>query len=277
MPSPFSYQPQAIARYFDNYAELEWERLTRTPADEVSLHIHTHYLRKHILPGSRVLEIGAGAGRFTQLLAQIGARVVVADISAVQLEINQRMAQQLNFAHAVETWQQLDICDLVRFAPGSFDAVVAYGGPFSYVLERRDQALQQCHGMLRPGGILLLSVMALWGSARSDLPGTLALPVADNQRITASGDLTPETIPNRKEHSMHMFRSAELLAWLAQHGWTILDRSAANCLSNAWKDGLTPIRQDPEKWQELLRIELEAGAENGCLDLGTHLIAVAQK
>lgn len=37
------------------------------------------------------------------------------------------------------------------------------------------------------------------------------------------------------------------------------------------------MRDDPEKWNELLRMELEACADDGCLGLGTHIIVVAQK
>jgi len=40
---------------------------------------------------------------------------------------------------------------------------------------------------------------------------------------------------------------------------------------------LAEIRADEGKWQELLRMELEACAEPGCLDMGTHLIGVARK
>jgi hypothetical protein len=39
---------------------------------------------------------------------------------------------------------------------------------------------------------------------------------------------------------------------------------------------LKEIRNDADKWNELLRMELEACAEEGCLNMGTHLIAVAK-
>ena len=79
-----------ISRQFDEYGMKEWERLTATPVDEISLYLHTHYLQKYIRPGWRVLEIGAGAGRFTQVLAELGARIAVADISQEQITLNQR-------------------------------------------------------------------------------------------------------------------------------------------------------------------------------------------
>ena len=76
---------------------------------------------------------------------------------------------------------------------------------------------------------------------------------------------------------MHMFRANELKRWLEQENLTILDLSASNCISLTWNEMLKEIRSDTEKWNELLRMELEAGADDGCLNLGTHLIAVARK
>jgi SAM-dependent methyltransferase len=278
-PEPGSpYNPDAIARHFDAYGRKEWDRLVATPVDEVSLHVHTHYLKQYVPAGAHVLEIGAGAGRFTQVLAGLGARIVVADISQVQLDLNDHFAKTYRFDHAVEDRQQVDICDMRQFVDASFDCVVAYGGPLSYVLNLRDAALRECWRVLIPGGTLLLSVMALWGSAHRALKGVLlGTPIEVNQRIVGTGDLSSETFPGRDANHMHLFRAAELRRWLAYHGWTILALSASNCLSTSWDELLAEIRGDAERWGELLRMELEASAEEGALDMGTHLIAVARK
>ncbi len=275
-PKPSSaYNPEAIASHFDEYGMREWDRLVETPVDEVSLYIHTHYLEAYVPAAGRVLEIGAGAGRFTQVLARLGARLVVADISPVQLGLNKQHAQRYGFAHAIEEWQQLDICDMSRFDSDSFDCLVAYGGPLSYVLDQRHRALQECLRVLKPGGLLLLSVMSLWGSAHRHLDGVLSLPAETNRRITHSGDLTPESMPGRGS-AMHMFRADELRAWLVQAGLEVQAMSASNCLSLGWEEMLNRIRADQEKWGELLRMELEACAQSGCLDMGTHILAVAR-
>ena len=271
------YDPQAVTRHFDEFGMGEWERLTQTPSGEVSLYIHSHYLEKHIASGQRVLEVGAGPGRFTQVLARLGAQVVVGDISNVQLDLNRRFARELGFEQAVVDRQQMDMCDLSRFDEGSFDHVVAYGGPFSYVLDKRDLALAECLRVLRPGGLLFLSVMSLWGSIHGFLDGVLATPAAANERIIRTGDITPATFPERKGNFMHLFRAEELVAWLQQHRRTLVDISASNCLSLAWNEMLKQVRRDTEKWNELLRMELEACAQQGCLNMGTHLIAVVQK
>ncbi len=159
-----SYNPNRTADFFDNYGQSEWERLVRSPLDEIKLHIHNFYLRAYLSPGSRVLEIGAGPGRFTQALHALGCRVLVTDLSQVQLELNRQKSQELGFAAAVEGWQQLDVCEMGAIPSKSFDAVVCYGGPLSYVFERADLAVQECRRVLRPGGLLLSSVMSLWGT-----------------------------------------------------------------------------------------------------------------
>jgi SAM-dependent methyltransferase len=272
-----AYDPDAVAAYFDQLGRREWDRLMATPVDEVSLYVHAHYLHQYVPRGARVLEIGAGAGRFTQLLAESGARVVVADISPVQLDLNRRHAEQYGFRHAVEAWQQVDACEMGCFADAAYDCVVAYGGLFSYVLEQRDAALGECLRVLARGGPLLASVMSLWGSAHRALQGVLALPAEVNRRITATGDLTAETWPARKDNHMHLFRAEELRTWLAGSGLAVLCLSASNCLSTGHEDALREIRQDPARWEELLRMEVEACAEPGCLDMGTHIIAVGRK
>ena len=171
----------------------------------------------------------------------------------------------------------MDICDLSEFEANSFDSVVAYGGPFSYVLDKRDLALSECVRVLKPGGILLLSVMSLWGTVHRFLDDVLALPQEINQRIITTGDITQATYPDRRGNFMHIFHSNELFDWLEKAGLSILDKSASNCLSLVWGDQLKETRDDPEKWKQLLQMELEACADEGCINFGTHMIAVTRK
>ncbi|HSB01426.1 MAG TPA: class I SAM-dependent methyltransferase, partial [Anaerolineales bacterium] len=261
------YDPASVVQHFDEFGVREWERLVQTPSDEVSLHVHTYYLEKYISRGSRVLEIGAGAGRFTQVLAGLGAQILVADISGVQLELNKRFALELGFDKAVIDRQQVDICDLSRFGAGSFDCVVAYGGPFSYVLDKRDLALSECRRVLHPGGMVLLSVMSLWGTAHGRLDGVLTIPISANQKITSTGDISPATFPERQGNFMHLFRAEELVKWLEREKLSVVALSASNCISLTWNEMLKQVRNDAEKWKELLRMEIEACADGGCLNM----------
>jgi SAM-dependent methyltransferase len=271
-----NYNPEYTARYYDSYGLTEWERLVRTPLEEIKLHIHNHYLRAYVPPGGRVLEIGAGPGRFTQTLQALGCRVLVTDLSEVQLALNRQKADELGFAGAVEGWQQLDVCDLAMIESEAFDAVVCYGGPFSYAFERADRAVQECARVLKPGGVLLSSAMSFWGTAHAFFEAVLAIPLELNRAIVRTGDLTVDTQPD-SAHYCHMFRSDEYRALHERNGLQVLQMSASNTLSTGWAEKLESCRSDPALWEFILELELEAGAQNGYLDGGTHILAVASK
>jgi SAM-dependent methyltransferase len=270
------YDPDAVARYFDALGDREWTRLVQSPAAEVKLHLHSTILRQFVQAGSRVLDIGAGAGRFTQMLAALGASVVVADISPRQLELNQQHAVELGFASAVAEWLQADVCDLSMLSDSTFDAVVCYGGPLSYVFDQRGKALAELGRVLKPGGYLVLSVMSLWGSVHEVLPGVMQVDAADNAQILATGDLRLGAADGSRHHC-HMFTSPELRDLLESNDWTVLALSASNCLSTGWGDRLNGIRADDARWTELLAMEVRACTQPGCLDMGTHLIAAARR
>ena len=269
------YDPEYISAFYDDYADTEWERLLKTPADRVSLHIHTHYLKTFVRTGDRVLEAGAGPGRFTLELAKIGARIVVGDISPKQLELNKYHVAEANAEDAVEAWLRLDISKLSQVKSNSFDAVVCYGGPLSYVMDKGDQAISELLRVLKPGGYLLLSVMSLLGATRIFFEGVLAIENFSDlvDRVSADGLLTNE---NNNGHPMKLYRARELKALLARHDCKILKLSAANWLSPG-RDDLLESYLDTAVWERILTWELDYCAEEGALDGGTHIIAVVQK
>ena len=158
----------------------------------------------------------------------------------------------------------------------SFDVVLVYGGPLSYVFEKRDIALRECIRVLKAGGLLLASVMSLWGAVHRYFPEILKLPVERNREIIRTGDLTPITQPENNHHC-HMFRAKEYREFLEKNGLEILAMSASNTLSTNFEEELEAVRQDENLWPEILKFELEASAAEGYLDGGTHIIAVARK
>jgi len=267
------YDPDWVRSYYDQYGNKEWERWDVSLVEQVKFEVHLHYLRTYLEANDRILEIGAGPGRFTQHLANISNRIVVADISPAQLQLNRDTAQEMGFGKSVERWVECDVCDLhPHFGAAEFDAVVCYGGPLSYVFAQRDSAISELKRVTRPGGRLLLGVMSLWGTVHQHLPGVLQLDPAVNQDIIATGDLGSTA----GTHFCHMYRAAEFGRYLERSGVAIEVMSASNCLSATWAEYLKDLHQDKATWRFLIELELEACREPGCLDMGSHLIAVCR-
>jgi ubiquinone/menaquinone biosynthesis C-methylase UbiE len=272
-----NYDRDWVRSFFDEYGMREWERWDLGPVEQVKFAVHLHYLKKYLSASDRILEIGVGPGRFTQELVRIVNKIVVADISPVQLQLNRERAQKLGYSGSIERWVECDMCELgPHFDDATFDAIVCYGGPLSYVLDEREKAISELLRVTKPGGLLFLGVMSLWGSIHHYLPGVLELDPRMNRNIIATGDLTKNT-PEASTHYNHMYRSAEFRDFLEGAGAEIVAMSASDCLSANWVETLEEARKDPVTWEHLLEMELEACREPGCLDMGTHLIAVCRK
>lgn len=270
------YDSQWVENYFDAFGEQEWERLAKSPAREIQYLVHKRVLQKYLVPRNAVLEIGAGPGRFTKDIVNLDCRVSVTDISKVQVELNRAKAVELGFDAGVVEWRQLDMCDMSCYPDASFDAVIAYGGPLSYVLNQRDMAMSECIRVLKPGGLILASVMNLWGTIRQYLEGVIEYTLEENRAIISTGDLVTSNA-QFATHQCHLFNSQELKAFFESHGLNVLDMAASNVLTPVYDDRLMDIRQDEEKWSQVVEMELQACHMPGCLDSGTHIIVVGRK
>lgn len=150
-----------IPRYVrsQNYASLfgdQWHLFPKTQLDSYTgLPISENRLRRCMgetlwkqLTGKKILEVGCGAGRFTELLLREGGRVVSVDMSHA-VDINAK-----NFpASERHTIVQSDILNL-PFTDGQFDIVVCLG-----VLQHTpdpQRTLLKLYEQLQPGGVLVV-------------------------------------------------------------------------------------------------------------------------
>ena len=269
------YDPIKVQAHFDDYGEKEWQRLVKDPAGLVSFHIHQHYLKKYVRANDSVLEVGAGAGRFTIELAKLNAIVTVGDISPEQLRLNQKYVARYECEAAVKSRLQLDLVDLSLFEAETFDVVVCYGGALSYVLERAGTALLEMLRVLKPYGYILVSVMSLIGTTQAHFEDITTIPNFPQlvHQVNSNGFLD-------NNNRIKMYRASELRQLLTNHNCQVVDISASNCLSTVRQHRQQFIEQNlikEDAWSDFLEWELDFCAEDGCLDSGTHLIAVAQK
>jgi SAM-dependent methyltransferase len=262
------YDREHVASFYDEYGEREWTRFEdgRTPAP--SLDVHLDHLRRFIHPSDRVLDIGAGPGRFTIELARLGAEVVAADVSPSQLELNRERVTTAGFEALVRERVVADVTDLSRWEDASFDAAACFGGPLSYVLEDAEKGVAELVRVTKPGGHVLLSVMSIVGTIVHFLPLLLDLVrrdgAAKNDAIVRTG-LLPED-PDYGHLPMKLYRWSELETLLSGHG-TIVAASAAGLLPTVETD-------DPELRAFLARAELELAAEPGAISCGLHILTV---
>jgi len=111
-------------------------------------------------PGSRLLDVPCGHGRFALEFARRGCRVTGVDYSAGFLAAARAGAEREGLTIA---WRQADMRDLPRAA---FDAVLCAGNSFGYLDDAGNTAfLAAASSALVPGGRFLLD----WGGAAESI------------------------------------------------------------------------------------------------------------
>ena len=121
-----------------------WE----SPAGKLRWARRVKMLTSHLKPGMTVLELGCGAGYFTQELVRSGADVVAIDVSPELLEIARRNCSAPNVQYQLENAYELTYGDDV------FDSVV--GSSVLHHLEI-EKALCDVYRVLRPAGTIFFT------------------------------------------------------------------------------------------------------------------------
>ncbi|MGQ9489720.1 MAG: class I SAM-dependent methyltransferase [Anaerolineae bacterium] len=152
-----------VASAFDRAAPTYYADYAANPI-QAWLEEESFRLLTGLLPaGSRVVEIGCGAGEMAMRLAGAGFRVVATDISPAMIaQAQAAAAQQAVQGHI--TWLAAPAAALAEHVSGPFAAAYSGFGPLNCEpdLERVAQALA---GLLGSGGRFICSVMnryCLW-------------------------------------------------------------------------------------------------------------------
>lgn len=110
-----------------------------------------HYIEKYLKPSARILEIGAGTGRYSHTLAQKGYHVDAVEL----LEHNIKIFKENTLAGEPVSITQGNTLDLSGFASNSYDITLLLG-PLYHLYEEKDkrQAIQEAIRVTKKGGVI---------------------------------------------------------------------------------------------------------------------------
>ena len=124
-----------------------WALLETCERDDVA-----SLIRKHIRPGSSILEAGCGAGRYVKYLAKQGYAVEGLELSGETVAMVKRIWPDCSII-------QGDVLKL-PYPSDSFDAVLSLG-VVEHFLAGPGGALDEMRRVLRPGGVAIVTVPCL--------------------------------------------------------------------------------------------------------------------
>lgn len=133
----------------------EDKRLTRRHG-QVEYRTTMEYIRRYLQdrPEAKILDVGAGTGRYSIALAKMGFDVTAVELVKYNLGILRQKAQG-----CVQAYQGTAL-KLSRFQDNTFDVTLLLGPMYHLYSEQdRMRALQEARRVTRPGGVLFVAYL----------------------------------------------------------------------------------------------------------------------
>ena len=163
----------------DFYGESdEAGRLDRSRHGQLEFATTMSFIHRYSSPQSKVLEIGAGTGRYSIALAKEGMDVTAVELVESNLAILRENSRGLD---DLESYQG-DATDLGRFADDTFDVTLVLGPMYHlYEADEVDRAIDEAIRVTKPGGVLLFAFLSAYAIMYSNyLNGNWAFGQKEN-------------------------------------------------------------------------------------------------
>ena len=223
-----------INDFYTNYDEDS--RLTRDNPGRLEFITTTHYIDRFLRPGMRILEVGAGTGRYSLHYARAGYQIDAIEYVGHNVEIlRSHIEQGMNI-----TAQQGDALDLSRFEDATFDVTLVLGPLYHlYTEEDQNRAISEAVRVTRPGGIVAIayltmdSIMTNWALDDGNLITRFGIDFDENFRII-----------NTEEGVFASFYVNEFCQMMENHNISPLHNVATDGLSHHLKDRINALTEE---------------------------------
>ena len=117
------------------------------------------YIHRYAAPGFKILEVGAGTGRYSIALAKEGMEVTAVELVESNLAVLRENSKRLKNL----TSYQGDATDLSRFADDSFDVTLSLGPMYHlYETDEVNHAIDEAIRVTKPRGVILFAFISVF-------------------------------------------------------------------------------------------------------------------
>ena len=229
------------------------------------------YIEKYLRPGNKVLEIGAGTGRYSHALARKGYAVDAVELVPHHIEIfrkNTLPGEQV-------TVTQGNALDLSAFADDSYDITLLLGPLYHlYNEEDKRQALREAIRVTKPDGVVFAAYVISDGSL---LDVGFMHGKIDVAAYLRDGLLDAETFAahSQPEHLFELVRKEDIDALMAAFPVRRLHYVATDGLSLLMREAIDNM--EPETFALYLKHHFVICERPDAVGLSSHVLDVFQK
>lgn len=167
---------EIVSSFYDDIDEDS--RLNRSRHGQLEYATTMEYIHRYAKPGVKVLEIGAGTGRYSIALAKEGYNVMSVELVESNLEILKKNSSGIKDIVSF----QGDALNLSRFEDNQFDVTLLFG-PMYHLYSKEDvhKAIDEAIRVTKSDGVILVAFLSVYAIMNDNyLNGTFAAGVEEN-------------------------------------------------------------------------------------------------
>ncbi len=152
-----STRKEIVSSFYGQYDEDG--RTTRSRHGQLEFCTTMTNIHRYSASGARILEVGAGTGRYSIALAKEGMVVTAVELVESNLAVLRENSKGLKNL----TPYQGDATDLSRFADDSFDVTLCFGPMYHlYEADEVNRAIDEAIRVTKPGGAILFAFISVF-------------------------------------------------------------------------------------------------------------------
>jgi ubiquinone/menaquinone biosynthesis C-methylase UbiE len=140
-------------------SHLATEEVTSVDGEKLMAAPHNRFLRPLVHPGMRVLEAGAGNGRYVFAFAKAGALAVGLDFSKKLVERVRKLAKHARLDNVIA--EHGDMMGM-PFADNHFDLYTSFGVYEHFQKKQHALLFKEAFRVVKPGGLIYIEVPHFW-------------------------------------------------------------------------------------------------------------------
>ncbi len=253
-----------IVDFYNNYDE-DGRLLKRSRQPE---YINTmKYIEKYLKPDSKIIEIGAGTGRYSVTLAEMGYDVTAVDLVKHNIDI---MNKKVNPHHKIKIHQG-NACDLSFIESDTFDIVLLLG-PMYHLFNNEDKhkALSEAIRVVKKGGVIYAAYCNNDTTMYKFFYSKRILHYVDKGAITDS--YHAKSIP---EEVFELYRKSDIDELMKNYNVTRLHFVGVDMLSYLFDDRLDSLND--REFREYMKFLGNLCEREDSVGLSIHMLDVFRK
>ncbi len=152
-----STRKEIISSFYGQYNEDI--RTTKSRHGQLEFLVTMNYIHRYTSRHSKILEVGAGTGRYSIALAKEGMDVSAVELVEKNLAVLRENSKGMESIHSF----QGDATDLSRFSDNTFDVTLVFG-PMYHLYESKEVhcAIDEAIRVTKPNGVILFAFISVF-------------------------------------------------------------------------------------------------------------------